>query len=223
MDKLTEQKALNIARYKAKFPNASYKEIAEKFNVTSSQVFNAIHKYPDISKIDKRIFTDENLLKEIALYKALYPRKSVRELAKKFKVADYVARYAIRKYSEYALENKMFNNNKKTRQITAKIIAEEIDQLEVLKKQLNQCLAEVDNNSNLALSSRIELLYKIMRIRVHIQQIELESHLKKTDAQIIANIIRRFNPELSNDDIIKIYNEELYKWTALKKQAEEGL
>jgi len=49
-------------------------------------------------------------------------------------------------------------------------------------------------------------------MRKTLQQINLENHIKKTDAGIIANIIRKFKPDAGDDDIIKIYKEAVELW-----------
>lgn len=111
------------------------------------------------------------------------------------------------------------NATKKGRALQSEFMADSIDQIAVLKKQLNFILAELENNQKLVLSARIDMLYKAMRIRVHIQQVELESHLKRADADVIAMIIKRFLPDATDDQIIKIYTEEYQKWQLKKGQA----
>lgn len=208
---LTNQEQIKIAKFKGKNPSVPYSEIAKKFDVTIRQVFNAVHKYPDISKVEKKDFTDPQLLKEIAIYKALHPKTTYAFLEKKFSVPTYVVRYAIQKYAEYSVQAELMKATKKGRIIKSQYEAEDIDQITILKKQLNYCLAHLENDNKLALASRVDLLYKAMRIRLHIQQVELESHLKRADALLIANIIRRFRPQATDDEIIKIYNEEIEK------------
>ncbi len=209
---LSNELQTKVCRHKAKYAEKTLELIAKKFKVTERQVFNAIHKYPDISGVRKRDFTDEALLKRIAIWKSNNPKATLESLEKKFKVPTHVARYALQKF---AGEADLGKATKKGRMMQSKVIANDIDQVDVLKKQLNFCLAELENNNALALASRIDLLYKAMRIRVHLQSVELESHLKRADSDLIANIVRRFMPEATDDEIIKIYNEELAK---LKEQ-----
>lgn len=208
---LTNKEQIKIAKFKGKNPLMSYPKIAKVFNVTPRQAFNAAHKYPEYSKVEKREWTDPALLKEIALYKALHPKTTYAFLEQKFSVPMHVVRYAIQKYAEFSLQAELMKSTKKGRIIQSEFVADNIDQIAILKKQLNFCLAMLENENKLALASRIDLLYKAMRIRVHIQQIELESHLKRTDALLIAAIIRRFKSNATDEEIIKIYNEEIEK------------
>lgn len=90
-----------IARYKGSHPLHTYKQIALIFKVSERQVHSAIHKYPELSKLKKRDFTDVELLKKIAIYKAEHPEKTLAQLEKKFKVPDYVARYALQNIQSF--------------------------------------------------------------------------------------------------------------------------
>lgn len=212
---LSTEDQKKIARYKGRHPLYTLRQIAERFKVTERQVFNSVHKYAELSGIKKRDFTDKAYLKKIALWKASHPKCTLEELEKKFKVPTYVARYALQKFAELSEVAELMTATKKGRSILSEFTADEIDQVNLLKKQLNYCLAEIENNKSLVLSSRIDLLYKAMRIRVHLQQVEIESHLKRADALLIARIVRRFKPDATDEDVIKIYTEELMK---LKEQ-----
>lgn len=208
-----------IARYKGSHPLLTFKKIADHFNVSERQAYSAIHKYAELSKLKKRDYSNVELLKKIAVYKAEHPAATLAQLEKKFKVPDHVARYALQKYAEFSVEAKLLNATKKGRALHSDFMADNIDQVAVLKKQLNFILAELENNQKLVLSARIDMLYKAMRIRVHIQQVELESHLKRADADVIASIIKRFLPDATDDQVIKIYTEEYHKWQLKKGQA----
>jgi len=205
---LNDEYRVKIAKYKGKHPGASLESIAQLFKVTERQVFNAVHKHPEHSGVEKRDFTDEKLLKKIAIYKSNHPKITLEQLEKKFDVPTHTARYALQKF---ALEADLGKATVKGRRQLAEMMADDLNEAEVMRYQLNYCLAEMEINKKLALQSRIDLLYKTTRIRMHIQRVELESHLKRADAQLIANIIRRFEPDASDDMVVKIYNEELQK------------
>lgn len=212
---LTTEKRIEIANYKGKYPKVAYKEIGKKFKCTERQVWNACHEYPELSRIIKAPRTDEETLKKIAIWKSNHPEITLAELEKKFKVPMHVARYALQKFTG---EVELGKATKKGKMIQSKIIAKELDQIEALRSQLNFVLAELENNTSMVISSRIDLLYKVMRIRVHLQDLEIESHIKRVDADVIAMIVRRFQPAATSDDIIKIYTEEFHKWQTHKGQ-----
>lgn len=154
---------------------------------------------------------NKELIKRIAIYKKNNPELTHEEIANDFGVKAHQVRYAIEKYSE-AIE--MARSTKKGTQEQASIILEDIDDFDTLRKQLLKCLAELECNDKLATSSRVDILLKVTRIRRYIQTLELENHMKRADADIIANIVKRFLPNATNDEVIKIYQEELAKWKA---------
>jgi hypothetical protein len=146
--------------------------------------------------------------KSIALYKLENPESSISDIAKKFKVKDHVARYAIDKYAE---DTQFLKLNKKSKIRASRIIADISSDTELLRKQLSFVIAQLETNDSMPLTARVEFLTRIIRIKVQLSNIELQNHLKKADATIIAAIIKRFLPDATNEDIIKIYNEELIK------------
>ena len=176
--------------------------------------------FPEISGILKRKRIDDELAKRIAIWKVNHPDTTLAELEKKFGVPTHVARYAIQKFSG---EAELAKSTKRGRINQSKIIARDIDQVESLKRQLNFVIAELENNNTMVVSSRVELLYKLIRIRVFLQDLEIEAHIKRVDADVIAMIIRRFIPEATSDDIIKIYTEEFHKWQTHKGQQAKGI
>jgi hypothetical protein len=154
---------------------------------------------------------NSELMKRIAIYKSNNPELTYEQIAADFGVQTYQVRYAIEKYAESV---KLGKNTKRGLHDQASIAKVDVDDVETLRSQLNMCLSEMQCNDKLALGARIDLLLKSTRIRRYIQTLELENHMKRADAELIANIIRRFRPDITNDEIIKIYTEELAKWKA---------
>jgi len=216
---LTNQQQIKIAEFKKKNPSATYKQIADKFGYTPRQVQNALLKFQDIAGIKVRDYSDEKLLKKIAIWKANHPAYTLEKLEQKFKVPTHVARYALQKF---AGEAELGKATRKGRTIQTKIIADSIDPIDSLKHQLSYCLAELENNERIVISSRIDMLYKMIRLRVYLQDLEIESHIKRVDADVIAMIIKRFVPDATSDDVIKIYTEEFHKWQTHKGQQGKG-
>lgn len=165
--------------------------------------------------MSKRIFTSPEQLKKIAIYKSAHPEISHAKLAKKFGVEVYQARYAIKKYAE---DTELMRGTKKGMHVAAKMLHDSTDEVELMKQQLQLCLNELEVNQKITVKVRLDLLYKASRIRQFVQSVELEAHMNRADAELIARIVRRYTPNASNDDVIKIYNEEIAKWKMEKAE-----
>jgi hypothetical protein len=166
------------------------------------------------TKPKKRTFLSKELAKKIAIWKSNHPEATLADLAKKFSVKEHQARYALQKHAE---GSELLRGTKKGQHLAAQMMQSENDDLDVMKTQLQLCAGILETDQRLKITKRVDLLYKMSRIRQFLQSVDLEAHIKRADAEIIVRIIRRFMPEASNDDAIKIYNEELAKWKVEKK------
>lgn len=153
-------------------------------------------------------------IKAIALFKANNPTSSIKEIAAMFNKKPHQVRYAIDKYTDAA---KLLKGNRSGRVQASKMIAKNISDIVLFNKQLGFVISALDNDDKMPLKTRIDYLYKITKMKTFVQEVELESHLKRVDAAIIGGIIKRFLPDATNEDVINIYNEELHKWQNSKK------
>ncbi len=160
--------------------------------------------------IPKKTYLDKDLQKKIAMYKADHPEETLSALSKRFKVSTGQIRYALSKHAEFS---KTVTNTKLGKQYKAKMLSDTVDVVEVLEDNLRIVASEL-NGSEHAITTRLEIMTKMINIRANLQKISLENHLKRADAGIISNIIRRFEPSATADDVIKIYEEEYTKWKA---------
>lgn len=78
---------------------------------------------------------------------------------------------------------------------------------DIIKSQASVVVQQL-YNEDLKSGERLKLLKQLAQIRKDIQKAEIESHMKHLDAQLLSNIIRRFQPEATDDEVIKIYREE---------------
>lgn len=62
------------------------------------------------------------------------------------------------------------------------------------------------------LIDRTKIIADISRMERQRKEQEIEAHIKRTDAQVIARIVRRFMPQATDADVIKIFREELDRW-----------
>ena len=75
-------------------------------------------------------------------------------------------------------------------------------------------MMEETNNSNLPIAEKIKVLKDCSGVLRDIHNREMQNKLKRGDAEILAQIIRRFLPDATDDQIILIYSEELQKYEA---------
>jgi len=79
-----------------------------------------------------------------------------------------------------------------------------------LEHKLTSLFAEMDIR-RMSIEKHLELTKKATDIYFKLKQQRLESYLKEGGAKIIVNVMRRLNPELSDDQILNIYQEEAEK------------
>jgi replication initiation and membrane attachment protein DnaB len=152
--------------------------------------------------------------KQIARYKENNPKVSIRAIADKYQVSYEQARNAIKRSKEGRL-GKIQTRSKKIK--TDKIKAANPEPDSLLEMQYHQAVAQLEADQDMPADQRIALLDKLFSARKILQQVRLESHIKKTDAAIIAGIIRRYEPDASDERVITIYREELERWRSSQK------
>jgi transposase-like protein len=142
----------------------------------------------------------------IGRYKSKYPTATIGEIAGKYNCTYAQARNAIEQYKEGKL------NRERPRKKDVSKILQENNSVDLFKKQFDLSLAFLEKDETMPVGERVMLLDKLAGINKTLQQISLQNHLKRTDAEFIARIIRRYEPQASDDRIIKIYHEELTLW-----------
>lgn len=85
---------------------------------------------------------------------------------------------------------------------------------ELLEDEMETSLALLTLDKTMDPKVKIPLLQKIIQTRSALQKIRLENHMNVTDAGIVAGIVRRYEPDASNDRVLTIYHEEEAKWQA---------
>ncbi len=91
------------------------------------------------------------------------------------------------------------------------------DDVEEFLEYQTGVLADEVNHSTLNIDDRLKHVKEIVTIRTRLQKLKLEKHIGRADAMLISRLMRRFDANLSNDDIIRIVKEE-----EAKLQAEES-
>jgi hypothetical protein len=143
----------------------------------------------------------------IAKHKEKHDNISFVELAQLFNVSYDQARSAVMDYKSGKLNVK---NVKKVKSNSSEI-KDKYTTEELFDSQFHQALADLEAAEDMNVLERINALEKIAKIRKALQSVRLEAHLKRADADIIAAIIRRYDPDASDERIIEIYKEEVEK------------
>jgi len=145
---------------------------------------------------------------KIGKYADNNPNATMVDITKEFKCTYNQVVFSLKLYRA----GKLHINKPKNRKKNVEVIITERPPEDIISNQFHRSLAELEADQQINVSDRIIMLDKLISMRKTLQQINLENHIKKTDAGIIANIIRKFKPDAGDDDIIKIYKEAVELW-----------
>ncbi len=139
----------------------------------------------------------------IGRWKERHPKTTFIELAERYHCSQSQAVRAVKDYQAGRLHTRPRNTPRKKISELVKTLTSE----QLLSEQFKYCVAALEADKDLNLLQRVSLLEKLTFMRKTLQQITLTDHMKAADANIVALIIRRYLPEASDDDVIKIYHE----------------
>lgn len=142
----------------------------------------------------------------IGQYKEENSAVPIIDIAKRFNCTYQQARTAYQDWKNGKLSKPGKAKKKKTIQSPApdeqdKPIENKLDSL------LQTAVNELENAKDMEVETKILLLNKIFDMKKKSQSITLANHLRRADADILAVIIRRYEPGASDDRIIEIYHE----------------
>lgn len=160
-------------------------------------------KAPNLSKA-KRV--------KIGKYKEANPNASYVEIANLLNVTYDQARSAHHDYKAGKLTRKIPKAKS-----AGFVYDKNADPTSIYTDLINQTIQEIYQSKDMDVGERVMLLEKITNIRKNLQAVALESHIKRFDVGLIANIMRRLNPALTDEDILLIYKEEFEKWSKALK------
>jgi hypothetical protein len=143
----------------------------------------------------------------IAKWKEKHPEESLRMIAERFSVTYNQVRHAIEQYHAGALHKTPRRQPRKR----ASEVKESLSADEIFQDQYHTSLAGLAANREIPVDERIKHLGSLAFIRKTISQISLQAHLKRVDAEVIVELVHRFDPSLTEEQIIKIYMECLHK------------
>ncbi len=82
------------------------------------------------------------------------------------------------------------------------------DDVEEFLEYQTGVISDEINKATLSIEDRLKYTKEVVTIRTRLQKLKLEKHIGRADAMLISRVMRRFNPNLSNDEIIRIVKEE---------------
>jgi len=144
-----------------------------------------------------------NRQKKVANYKIANPDLSVEMIAEKFNCTPAQVRYAFHKMRK----NRFRKTTPKIRRAQAEDIKQTIEASKLFDEQIHLALAELQVEKGLGVMERVSALEKISRARRNQFDLEMQLHLKGLDWKIFCEAIRMFKPDVSDKEIIKIFNE----------------
>lgn len=150
----------------------------------------------------------KNQKMKIGKYADNNPNANMVDISKEFKCTYNQVLYALKLYRA----GRLHTNKPKTRKKNVDVIITDRSPEKIIENQFHRSLGELEADLQLSVNDRVVMLDKLVTMRKTLQQINLENHIKKTDAGIIAIIVRKFKPDASDDDVIKIYKEALELW-----------
>jgi transposase len=114
-------------------------------------------------------------------------------------------RYAYRK--DKGISRKVRDDEKLAEQVDLENFADVHDFME---HQI-VLVARTMNKTKLGAEERLKMIKDLSSMQKNLQSLRLEKHLQNIDAVLLTRIMRRFDPKLSDDDIIRIVREEQTK------------
>jgi hypothetical protein len=130
------------------------------------------------------------------------------ELADEFHCTYNQARKAYEDYRSGKLSlKKPFEKKNSFLQITTLQAADEL-----LERQYQVAMAELDAADNLLIEDRVKILNQLCSMRKMLQQLRMEAFIKRADSGVICILVRHFLPDASDEDVYKLYISAMEQW-----------
>lgn len=150
---------------------------------------------------------------KIGKFAANNPGAKMTDIAKEFNVTYNQVVHALKLYRE----GKLHKRRPRVKHQNIEAILVEKSTEDIIDEQYKYCAAQLQTQATIAVDDRISMLDKLVAMRKTLQTVKLEGHIKRTDAGIIALLVRKFEPEASDEDVVKYYREALELWKANSK------
>ena len=152
------------------------------------------------SKRSKARALRKSTQRSIAKFKEQHPRTSFVDLAAHFNCTYDQARDAWRRYQDGELAASP--GRRKTRWVKPSG-----DPIGTLRALVDRALTALHGDGSLDGVELINLLDRAAPVLRIVQQLSLTGHIKGADALIVAALIRRYQPNATDDDVVRIFHE----------------
>lgn len=139
--------------------------------------------------------------RKLAIYKQRHPRTTYVQLQTMFNCTYEQARAAHQRYLAGELGERRRPSSRGPLAPSGQPIAELELLVDIALQKLKKDAKKIDVAEMVALIDKISGALRTQ------QQMSLASHLKRSDAAIIAAIVRRYVPTATDEDVIRIYHE----------------
>jgi len=157
-----------------------------------------------MSKKAERPRMTVSMQRKVAAWASKHPDESVRDVARYWDVSYDQARNAIEKHKAGKLATPPGRPSDK--KVVAAITGE-LDVDAIIARQHEYAAAQLMASESMPVHERVKLVGDLVAIRKTIQAVTLQGHMKRIDAAVVAAIIRRYEPNATDDDVLRIYAE----------------
>ncbi|MEO9879690.1 MAG: DUF1804 family protein, partial [Lentilitoribacter sp.] len=78
---------------------------------------------------------------------------------------------------------------------------------ELYEHEYKATLLQMQKDKNLSVNERVKLLTTLADGKAKMQRVEIEHHLKRADANVVSRLVRLFQPDATDTDVVKYYKE----------------
>lgn len=171
-------------------------------------------KYRNVERKPRRMRLTRLQQLEIARWIDEHPEETLEQVQYRFHVSATQIHTARKKYHAGQLEDPPPQTNDAKR-----LLDEGVTLQTLIEQQINLAAAQIQViGEKLDVDRRVRILESLIDVQKSHQAIQLQSHLKRVDADIIAFIYRRrVNAGLTNDEIVRLYREDFSLYEAENK------
>lgn len=168
----------------------------------------------DRQKRPRRLRLSRIQMLEIARYIQAHPAEKLEHVQERFQVSYTQIHTARKKFLSGELDDPPPLSNDATN-----ILKSGITLNELVQKQLDLAAAQIEAaGEKIDVDRRVRLIEMLIDAQKSQQSIQLQTHLKRTDSDIIAFIYRRrVNSGLTDSEIVQLYREDYAMFEATRK------
>lgn len=153
----------------------------------------------------------QDVMVRIGQAKKKHPNVSIRLLAQEFGCTEHQARWAVKQYNEGYIGGVKAKNQAKVEKMKKE--AEGKSAFEILKEQAQAIAIQVEIDEKMTLKEKTALIKDITLIVKSLKSSDIHGNIKDPDVERIAIMVRLLKPELTDKEIIELWNRavEIHK------------